>query len=172
MARNIDTIIIHCSDSPNGRTLFTGKPGEKGFTTPVQEIDNWHRERGFKRHPEWRARFNPELTSIGYHFVVYARGAVATGRHQGEVGAHCRGYNAASLGICMIGRDQFTIEQWNALKQLVEGLQKQYPQARVTAHRDLNKDKTCPNFDVAEWLKQGLLPLANRLYNPEPGAVA
>lgn len=172
MARKIDTIVIHCSDSPNGRSLFTGDPSKPGFITPVMEIDRWHRERGFKRLPEWRTKQNPALTSIGYHFVVYTRGAVSTGRHVDEIGAHAQGYNATSIGICMVGRDQFTIEQWNALKGLVEGLQAKYTGARVVAHHALNKDKTCPNFDVAEWLKQGRLPLANRLYNPEPGAIA
>jgi hypothetical protein len=172
MARKIDTIVIHCSDSPNGRTLFAGDPSKPGFITPVMEIDNWHRARDFKRLPEWRKKQNPNLTSIGYHFVVYTRGAVATGRHVDEVGAHAAGYNATSLGVCLVGRDQFTIEQWNALKQLVDGLQKQYPQARVIGHCALNQDKTCPNFDVAEWLKAGCLPLANRIYEPETGAVA
>jgi hypothetical protein len=172
MARRIDTIVIHCSDSPNGRTLFTGKQGKPGFTTPVQEIDNWHRAHGFNRLPEWRRIQNPGLTSIGYHFVVYTRGVVATGRHIDEIGAHVAGYNAASIGICLIGRDAFSIEQWNALKALVEGLQAKYTGARVVGHRSLNTDKTCPNFDVAAWLKDGRLPLASRLYNPEPGAIA
>lgn len=171
MARKIDTLVIHCSDSPNGRTLFTGVPGQRGFVTPVMEIDAWHRQRGFKRQPEWRAKQNPTLTSIGYHFVVYTRGAVATGRHVDEIGAHVQGYNASSIGICLVGRDQFSLEQWDALKQLVEGLKKQYPAARVVGHCQLNPAKTCPNFDVAEWLAQGCLPLANRLFNPE-GVVA
>jgi N-acetylmuramoyl-L-alanine amidase len=172
MTRRIDLIIIHCADTPNGRTLYTGKAGDKNFVTPVQEIDGWHRARGFKRMPQWRAKQNQNLTSIGYHFVIYTRGAVATARHVDEIGAHVQGYNATSLGICLIGRDQFSIEQWNALKSLVEGLQKQYPQARVVGHYSLSKAKTCPNFDVAEWLQAGRLPLANRLYNPEPGAIA
>lgn len=172
MARKIDTIVIHCSDSPNGRTLFTGKLGDSNLVTPVQEIDNWHRARDFKRLPEWRAKQNPNLSSIGYHFVIYTRGAVATGRHVDEVGAHAVGYNATSLGICLVGCDAFSIEQWNALKGLVEALKKQYPQARVVGHHALNKDKTCPNFDVAEWLQAGCFPLSNRLYNPEPGAIA
>jgi N-acetyl-anhydromuramyl-L-alanine amidase AmpD len=151
--RKIETIIIHCSDSPNGRTLFTGKLGDKNFTTPVQEIDRWHRERDFKRLPLWRAKQNPELSSIGYHFVIYTRGAVASGRHVDEIGAHCQGYNATSIGICLIGRDAFTSAQWLALAKLVESLKKSNPTARVVAHHDLNAAKTCPNFNVAAWLE-------------------
>lgn len=172
MARKIDLIVIHCSDSPNGRTLFTGDPSKRGFVTPVMEIDRWHAQRGFKRQSEWRKRQNPSLAAIGYHFVIYTRGAVATGRHVDEIGAHAVGYNATSIGICLVGRDQFTTEQWSELKGLVEVLQAQYPNARVVGHRNLNSAKTCPNFDVSEWLKVGRLPLANRIYNPEPGAIA
>ncbi len=172
MARKIDLIVIHCSDSPNGRTLFTGDPSKRGFVTPVMEIDRWHAQRGFKRQPEWRKRQNPSLAAIGYHFVIYTRGAVATGRHLDEVGAHAVGYNATSIGICLVGRDAFSVEQWHSLQQLIESLKKQHPQARVVAHHALNKDKTCPNFDVAAWLASGLVPLANRIYEPEPGASA
>jgi len=171
MARIIDLIVIHCSDSPNGKSLFTGSPSKPGFITPVMEIDRWHKERGFKRLPNWRSRQNPELSSIGYHFVVYTRGVVATGRHLDEVGAHVEGRNANSIGICLIGRDQFSREQWESLKALVDGLKRSYPNARVVGHCDLNAAKSCPNFNVAEWLRTSL-PLANRIYNPEPGVIA
>lgn len=170
--RKIERIVIHCSDSPNGRTLFTGKPSDRNYTTPVMEIDAWHKARGFKRLPNWRSRQNPGLSAIGYHFVIYTHGLVETGRHIDEVGAHVEGYNATSIGICLVGKDQFTIEQWNALKQLIERFQSVCPQAIVIGHGSLNKQKTCPNFDVAAWLKAGRLPLANHLYNPAPGALA
>lgn len=153
MTRRIDLIIIHCADSPNGLS----------FT--AQDIDNWHRERGWARMPQWRAKQNPNLTSIGYHFVIGAQGWLETGRHADEIGAHVQGYNANSLGICLIGRDQFSAEQWNALKSLVEKLQIQYPQARVVGHRSLATYKSCPNFDVQAWLQAGRLPLAKQIYN-------
>lgn len=191
MARKIDLIVIHCSDSPNGRTLFTGKLGDAHFVTPVQEIDRWHAARGFKRQTQWREKQNPQLTSIGYHFVIYARGVVATGRHVDEIGAHAQGYNSASLGICMIGCDKFTRTQWDALRDWLCGMAKElesqrpYPSApkrfnsptpsealaifarlgvRVVGHRELNPDKTCPNFNVADWLARGMRPLADQLY--------
>lgn len=164
MARDIDLIVIHCSDSPNGRTLFTGKPGDKNFTTPVQEIDRWHQERGFARADWWRLRHNPQLTSIGYHYVIYTLGAIASGRHEGEIGAHVQGHNARSIGICLVGKDAFTQAQWIALTQLVEQLKKRYPTARVAAHHDLNPDKTCPNFDVAAWLSGGMKPVSGQTF--------
>ncbi len=198
MARKIDLIIIHCSDSPNGRTLFTGKLGDKNFCTPVQEIDRWHAQRGFKRQPQWRAKQNPGLSSIGYHFVIYTRGAVATGRHMDEVGAHCQGYNAASLGICLVGCDKFTRAQWDSLRDLLCGLAKSLEQqkpnpprrfnnpspaealaifaqlgVRVVGHREINPDKTCPNFNVADWLESAMkTPAGQILIDPAEGETA
>lgn len=154
--RKIDLVVIHCSDSPNGRPVS------------VRDIDAWHRERGFKRMDNWRARQNSALTSIGYHFVLYADGTVATGRHIDEIGAHAHCYNATSIGICLVGRDAFGSAQWNALKGLVGRLQSIYPQARVVGHRDLTLDKTCPNFDVAAWLDNGA-PI-NKIFVPGASA--
>ncbi len=203
MSRKIELIVIHCSDSPNGRTLFTGKLGDSNFVTPVQEIDRWHAARGFKRQTQWRDKQNPELTSIGYHFVIYTRGVVATGRHVDEIGAHAQGYNAASLGICMVGCDKFTRAQWDALRDWLCGLAKYIEQhgstgsprtvtprfkdpspsealaifaqlgVRVVGHRELNPDKTCPNFNVADWLAHGMQPLAGQIYlDPLEGDIA
>lgn len=189
MSRKTNLIVIHCSDSPNGRTLFTGKHGQPGFVTPVQEIDNWHAARGFKRTPEWRASQNPELTSIGYHFVIYVSGAVATGRHPDEVGAHVSGYNANSIGICLVGCDQFSQEQWDTLRDhlcgLAKSLEQQAPNSprrfnnptpaeaiaifaklgvRVVGHTELNPDKTCPNLDAQAWLAGDMKPLEGQVF--------
>lgn len=174
MARRIERIVIHCSDSPNGRTLVTGKPGDKNFTTPLQEIDSWHRVRGFKRLSGWRRLQEPSLTSIGYHFLIYVAGAVVSARHVDEIGAHAQGYNASSIGICIIGKDKFTRAQWEALKRLIESLQATYPGVEIVGHRGLpGVTKTCPNFDVAAWLAGGKQPLVGHvLMDDSVGSVA
>jgi N-acetyl-anhydromuramyl-L-alanine amidase AmpD len=137
-SRQIDMIVIHCSASPNGRPQT------------VQDIDAWHRARGFKR---TAPVLNPDLTSIGYHFVIYIDGSVHTGRDISEVGAHAEGHNAHSIGICLIGTDQFTMAQWTELSWLVSNLMQQYAGVTILGHRDLpNVHKLCPGFDVATWL--------------------
>jgi N-acetylmuramoyl-L-alanine amidase len=136
--RVINRIVIHCSASPNGKD-FTAK-----------DIDTWHKERGFRRSGKFK--FNTDLTSIGYHFVIKVDGEVETGRDEAEVGAHAYGYNMDSVGICVIGTDKFSDAQWKSLAHLVRDLEVKYPQADVMGHRDLpGVKKSCPGFKVADW---------------------
>jgi len=161
MSRKINLIVIHCTDSPNGRPQT------------VTDIDGWHRSRGFMRSNTFRLgakntpAFNPELTSIGYHYVIYLDGTVHSGRAPEEIGAHAVGHNSVSLGICLVGQDKFMPRQWAALNLLIRQLQKQYPGATVCGHRDLpGVTKTCPNFAVATWLADNMLPPADHVLNP------
>ena len=146
MNRGIKHIIIHCADTPNGRK------------TTATDIDSWHKERGFKRADDFRQRQEFRLGSIGYHFVIGINGALWNGRHADEVGAHARRYNSHSIGICMVGRDKFTAEQWETLKFNVKAQLRKYPQAEVIGHREVNPKKTCPGFDVKAWLENDMKP--------------
>ena len=133
--RKINRIIVHCSDSLWG---------------DAAEIDRWHRGRGWK--------------GIGYHFVIlncyptYDRyslrnparmfdGTVERGRPLGETGAHCRGHNTDSIGICLIGKETFTSRQVEALLHLVTVLRGVYGDIPVEPHSKYSK-KTCPNLDL------------------------
>lgn len=127
--RTITELIIHCSATPEG----------KDYT--VADINRWHRQRGFKM--------------IGYHYVIYRDGSIHTGRPLEMVGAHCKGHNAHSIGICYIGglgptgraKDTRTPAQKDSLWALVQALLKQFPNATVHGHREFaNKD--CPCFEV------------------------
>lgn len=175
--RPIKRLVIHCSASPNSDTLFRGSPGTPGGQTPVQAIDAWHAKRGFKRGVAACRKLNPGLPHIGYHYVIYRNGVVATGRHPDEVGAHVKGGNLTSIGICLVGIDQFTPAQWAALAKLVGDLQTLWPMTVVVGHRDLSPDtngngriekfewlKTCPGFDVGAWLFGNKAPLAGHIW--------
>lgn len=114
----------------------------------AEEIRRWHLRRGW--------------LDIGYHAVVRRDGTVEPGRSYDVPGAHARGFNHLSLGICLVGgvaedkttpENNFTPEQFDALASLVLGLKADYPDAKVVGHRDLpNVNKACPSFDVEEWL--------------------
>ena len=87
------------------------------------------------------------------------------------MGAHARGYNRKSIGVCYEGgllsdgtpSDTRTLEQRGALVLLLRMLRRCYPQARIVGHRDLSPDlngdgkispnewtKLCPCFDAKE----------------------
>lgn len=150
--RAVDLIVLHCSATPNGRHFSAA------------DIDQWHLERGFRRQPAWLARQNPSLRAIGYHFVIYVNGAIASGRHLEEAGAHARGHNADSVGVCLVGTDRFTAAQWQAAAALVDRLLQTFPEAQVLGHRDLpSVRKLCPGFDVAAWLAADMLAPAAHL---------
>jgi hypothetical protein len=159
--RNFDTIILHASATPPD--WMAGK----GAQAKRDEIDRWHRERGWK--------------GIGYHFVVDRDGAVAKGRHINTTGAHVKGHNATSIGVCIVGgrwpdgqwgvrsdsfEDHFTPEQDRAVRALIEDLCERYPQIRhIKGHNDYTDAKGCPCFDVAQWLKGGSVRSVER---PKP----
>jgi N-acetylmuramoyl-L-alanine amidase len=122
MPRPINLIVVHCSATANGDGLFSGVGGKPGLKTAADRIDEMHKLRGFKRDGAARARFNPGLGSIGYHFVIACNGALFTGRSLDEPGAHVAGHNAASVGICLTGTSAFTPEQFRALEALLRQL--------------------------------------------------
>lgn len=125
----IEKIIIHCADTPADMDI--------GF----DEIDEWHRERGF--------------SMGGYHYVIRRTGEVEIGRPEGIRGAHVKGHNRNSLGICLVGGKggfNFRSIQLVALQALVESLVRKYPDAEWFGHRDLDTGKECPCFDVHELL--------------------
>ncbi|GAB6122260.1 N-acetylmuramoyl-L-alanine amidase [Dysgonomonas termitidis] len=127
--RKIDKIILHCSATKEGQH----------FT--VEDIDRWHRDRGFAK--------------IGYHHVIYLDGTVHNGRDESLIGAHCLGHNATSIGVCYIGgldakgnpKDTRTEAQAVALAGLVDDLKVRFPLAKVHGHNEFAA-KACPCFDV------------------------
>lgn len=141
MAR-INKLVIHCSATTAKMT-----------DVDAAWIDREHRKRGWAK--------------IGYHYVIRRDGALEPGRALEEIGAHARGHNAYSIGICMVGgldaglkpENNFTPEQWATLASLVGELHRRYPKAEVLGHRDLPKvAKACPCFDVKPWFAKAFLP--------------
>jgi N-acetylmuramoyl-L-alanine amidase len=129
--RHIDELIIHCTATPEGRDVT------------AKEIDQWHRQRGFR--------------CIGYHYVIRLDGTVEAGRDPALIGAHCLGHNARSIGIAYVGgvdpkgvpKDTRTEAQRSALLQLIRELKHKYPNATIHGHRDFAA-KACPSFDATK----------------------
>ena len=115
--------IIHCSDSPQGR-------GDNAET-----IHGWHLENGWD--------------GIGYHYVILENGMVENGRPEYWKGSHASGHNN-SIGICLIGKKDFTVEQYQALTWLLKS--KNWKANEIVGHYEVSPRKTCPNFDVEDYL--------------------
>ena len=91
---------------------------------------------------------------IGYHKVILRNGEIENGRPEYWEGAHVKGKNRVSLGVCLIGRDNFTNKQFNSLETILKLWKKKYPQAIIEGHCDTETtNKTCPNFNVKNWCK-------------------
>lgn len=121
--RKVTKHIIHCSDSTFG---------------DAATIDRWHKERGWN--------------GIGYHFVILPDGTIEKGRPLNKQGAHVYGHNRNSVGTCLIGKTEFTPRQFEALQILHNVLEAIYGTLPFYGHRDYDKGKTCPNFEVKDVL--------------------
>lgn len=113
----------------------------------VAEIRRWHvQDNG------WR--------DIGYHWLIDRDGTILPGRPEEKAGAHTRGQNMESIGICLIGghggsasdsfADNFTVAQETALRGLIADLQEQHPGATVHGHNEFSA-KACPCFNAPRW---------------------
>jgi N-acetylmuramoyl-L-alanine amidase len=134
-ARDVDLLVVHCSATRESQDIG------------VEDIRRWHKQRGF--------------LDVGYHYVIRRDGTRETGRPEAVPGAHARGWNHRSIGICLAGgvmpngttpEDNFTVAQWDELKALLLELRTRYPDADIVGHGDLpGVNKACPSFNVERW---------------------
>jgi hypothetical protein len=136
-------IVIHCTDSRYGNANI---------------IRDWHVNGN-----GW--------SDIGYHYVILngdifqdfyldsSDGSLEIGRpidgdeiaEKIETGAHAYGYNSDSIGICLVGKEEFTYKQISKLIDVVSQLMARFKIDidNVVGHYELDPKKTCPNFDMS-----------------------
>jgi N-acetyl-anhydromuramyl-L-alanine amidase AmpD len=134
----VKNIVVHCSDSGFGcRKVITG----------------WHLQHGWD--------------DVGYHYIIMngrpfstkdylasLDGSTECGRPPTISGAHVKGMNTKSLGVCLIGKHEFSYAQMDALLRLLRELMARYglPASAVIGHYETptgsQQGKTCPNFDM------------------------
>ena len=120
LPREIKLLVIHCS-ATRCNVPFT-----------VEQLRQCHLQRGFK--------------DIGYHFYITRNGELHHCRPVSEPGAHVRGFNRHSIGICYEGgldeegrpADTRTQAQRFALLDLLTILKHQYPEAQIMGHYQRN----------------------------------
>lgn len=146
--RKINKIYIHCSGS---------SPSED---VGIDLIGELHEVRGIRR-------------PCGYHAYIRRSGQIENGRPIESIGAHIRGHNTDSLGVCLEGglKDDgltikeriaqkkwgtpdmnYTKEQLSSLLILLDSYVIEFPDAKVKGHRDApGVTKACPCFDIGAW---------------------
>jgi N-acetylmuramoyl-L-alanine amidase len=134
--RFTDFLVVHCSATKQNQDIG------------ASEIRKWHVE-------------DNGWSDIGYHQVIRRSGLIELGRPLHVSGAHAKGFNGQSVGVCLIGgidangdpEDNFTDQQMDSLSTTLEYWKLIYPSADIVGHRDLpGVNKACPSFDVKEWL--------------------
>lgn len=135
--RKINKIITHCSDSP-----YIAHDD-------IRVIRKWHvEERGW--------------SDVGYHFFVRMNGDIQLGRPINIQGAHAKGHNYDSIGICLAGRDEFSADQLESLESLLINLLYCFnlKVENIYGHYEIDSGKTCPNFYM-----RGLRDKLNGIYS-------
>lgn len=132
--------ILHCA------AIKTGQFSHMGAFQVFATVNRWHLKRGFK--------------GFGYHGLIMPDGTFYAGRPRTQIGAHCIGHNAGTLGYLLIESrkidrmgefdDWFTIRQRLALKaQLLT-----VPGLKIVSGHNAYAPKLCPGFNVEtrDWL--------------------
>ena len=129
--KEVKYLVVHCTATRLSQRVS------------VEDIDRWHKAQGW--------------SGIGYHWYVDRDGHIFPGRSEREAGAHVKGYNHCSIGICYEGgldeqgnsADTRTPSQKAALLFIIKDLKQSYPNAIVLGHRDFpGVHKDCPCFDA------------------------
>ncbi len=142
-------LVIHCTATPEGREVSSA------------ELRVWHtapppRGRG------WR--------QVGYTDMFHLDGRCErlVGNNEDaqvdpwELTNGARGYNAVSRHIVYVGgvdkdgkpKDTRTPLQRSELSRYVREFHRRHPDVKIVGHRDLDRSKACPSFDVRAWLKE------------------
>ncbi len=118
--RKISKIYIHHSVLPRDQSIV--------------EIRKIHLARGF--------------SDVGYHFIIDGKGEILKARPIERIGAHVRGDNLNSVGICICGNfeeQQPFISQLEGLKKLILSLYEKFGKLQIFGHKDYSKASTlCP----------------------------
>lgn len=112
---------------------------------------------------DWHVNGNG-WSDVGYHYFIQRDGTIEYGRDIERVGAHVRGHNKHSIGICYAGgidergkpEDNRTRAQIKSLITLINFLRAlpipNIKNAEILGHRDFDGvKKACPCFDAKEF---------------------
>lgn len=144
-------LVIHCTATRECREVKSS------------DIRRWHTDPVSKGGRGWK--------QVGYTDMIHLDGKVErlvrnnedSNVDDWEITNGARGYNAISRHVVYVGglsvdgqrpKDTRTVAQRAALKAYVLDFHKRFPKVKIVGHRELNRSKSCPCFDVSQWLKE------------------
>jgi N-acetyl-anhydromuramyl-L-alanine amidase AmpD len=133
--RKINSIVIHHSAGTQ--------------ETSLEAIILMHRRRG--------------MQTIGYHHYIFKENGKwvgKRGRRDAQVGAHAKGFNERSLGICLAGNYENQVPEEESLDILVDTIAKwcslySIPVEEIYGHRQVGTTATvCPGANLFKIIGQ------------------
>lgn len=129
--------------------LFAIHHSASSLDTTVEDIHQWHvADRGY--------------SYIGYHILIDGEAKIHFTRPFDKQGAHSKGANINSIGICVIGNNTIPDQKWTGLQiiqlnNVLSGLDFFFPHAKTRGHCEVGKSPTvCPGVDI-----KNILPSRN-----------
>jgi hypothetical protein len=128
--KKIDEIIVHCADTGVNQSFS------------IDDVRRWHvEERGW--------------SDVGYHYYIRLNGEIEKGRPVFKSGAHCKGRNQDTIGVCFEGGKLSDGSKWTgplaaqlpAFEKLRDSLFVVFGELKISGHYEYSS-KSCPNFDV------------------------
>ena len=163
-------------------------------TTPVREIvvhtsatrPDWARGKTVEEMRdeirEWHTSPPRNWRDIGYHAVIAPDGSIADGRPLDVVGAHVKGHNTGTLGVCLIPsraevtvishfNDYYTPEQRQALQRWIADVMDKTDIQVISGHNQYTSLKLCPGFYVQQtpWLRPEMLKTVHNHFENQGG---
>lgn len=143
-------LVIHCTATKEGREVSSG------------EIRHWHTDSVSKGGRGWK--------QVGYTDMIHLDGKIERLVKNNEdakvdtweITNGAKGFNSVSRHIVYVGgltadgkspKDTRTNAQKESMEAYVKNFHKRFPDVKIVGHHDLNAGKSCPCFDVGQWLK-------------------
>ncbi len=125
--RSVKKVFLHCSAASRKNI-------------DAEEIDLWHRQRGFNE--------------IGYHFFIKTDGTLEEGRNIEKTPAAQRWHNRGSIAICLNGLklSDFTKAQFKTLNKLCKEINIAYGGNITFWPHNAVAAKACPVYNVYDVL--------------------
>lgn len=155
MAR-LQLLVIHCTATPSGREVSAA------------DIRRWHCAPLSKGGRGWK--------QVGYTDIIHLDGTVErlVANNEDdvvdpwEITNGAKGHNSTARHIVYVGgvdhdgktpKDTRTPAQLRALEAYVRDFHRRFPDVRIVGHNELAA-KACPSFDVRQWIKTIINPVA------------